>query len=221
LGRQYCVRQALAARTSGRDCTLSGWPTPNAMEGGQTSRSGERKDELLMGGVAKLCGWPTPQTHDVRERGNTEADHHYSPHDLSNAVKLSGWPTPRQEDGECCGAHRGVPDTLKAATKLAGWPTPISQDAKHSGTAPSGPGAAEKLVYTVQRVVTPSPMRLKATGEMLTGSSAQMDGGGPLRPEHSRWLMGLPAVWDDCAVTAMPSTRRSRRRSLRPVENNP
>ncbi len=36
---------------------LSGWPTPNAMEGGSTSRGGDRKNELLMGG---LVGWPTP-----------------------------------------------------------------------------------------------------------------------------------------------------------------
>ena len=40
---------------------LAGWPTPNVMEGGQTSRSGERKGELLMGGIAKLCG-PTRLT---------------------------------------------------------------------------------------------------------------------------------------------------------------
>jgi len=29
------------------------WPTPNAMEGGQTSRSGKRKGELLMGGLVR------------------------------------------------------------------------------------------------------------------------------------------------------------------------
>jgi len=28
---------------------LTGWPTPNAMAGGSTSRSGNRKDELLIG----------------------------------------------------------------------------------------------------------------------------------------------------------------------------
>jgi hypothetical protein len=36
---------------------LAAWPTPNAMEGGQTSRSGKRKDEKLMGG---LVSGPTP-----------------------------------------------------------------------------------------------------------------------------------------------------------------
>jgi len=32
---------------------LAGWPTPNTMEGGQTSRSGNRKGELLMGGILR------------------------------------------------------------------------------------------------------------------------------------------------------------------------
>lgn len=36
---------------------LASWPTPNAMEGGQTSRSGERRDEMLMGGMVK----PSPE----------------------------------------------------------------------------------------------------------------------------------------------------------------
>ena len=36
---------------------LASWPTPNAMEGGQTSRSGERKDEMLMGGMVQ----PSPE----------------------------------------------------------------------------------------------------------------------------------------------------------------
>src|SRR5208337_4802906 len=51
LRRRYLVRRVLEVQTRDTACTLSGWPTPNVMEGGQTSRSGERKDELLMGGV--------------------------------------------------------------------------------------------------------------------------------------------------------------------------
>jgi len=43
---------------------LTGWPTPNTMTGGQTSRGGDRIGEPLMAGAAQLCGWPTPATTD-------------------------------------------------------------------------------------------------------------------------------------------------------------
>jgi hypothetical protein len=36
-----------------RQAALAGWPTPNGMEGGHTSRGGDRKDELLMGGLVR------------------------------------------------------------------------------------------------------------------------------------------------------------------------
>src|ERR1035438_4712519 len=49
------------------------------------SISALRASEPLTEGSV-FIGWPTPQKHDERERGNTEADHHYFPHDLSNAA---------------------------------------------------------------------------------------------------------------------------------------
>jgi hypothetical protein len=59
------------------------------------------------------------------------------------------------------------------------------------------------------------PARLTATGEMLIGSSAAMESGGQLNPAHPRWLMGLPPEWDDCAVMAMQSLPKQRKRSLK------
>jgi hypothetical protein len=42
-----------APMENGGGCLVAGWETPNAMDGGQTSRGGDRKDELLLGGQAK------------------------------------------------------------------------------------------------------------------------------------------------------------------------
>jgi hypothetical protein len=35
---------------------------------------------------------------------------------------------------------------------------------------------------------------------------------GALNPEFVSWLMGFPPEWDACAPTAMPSSRKSRRK---------
>ncbi|EED98626.1 conserved hypothetical protein [Burkholderia multivorans CGD1] len=51
------------------------------------------------------------------------------------------------------------------------------------------------------------------TGEML---SAPTEIVGCLNPALSRSLMGLPAMWDDCAPTATRSTPKRQRNSSSP-----
>src|SRR5438045_9695606 len=51
----------------------------------QRMKAGPRKTVTSLQVMAKL--WPTPQTHDVRKRGNTNADAHYYPHVLAYAVE--------------------------------------------------------------------------------------------------------------------------------------
>ena len=132
-----------------------------------------------------------------------------------------GWPTPAARDwrsesasdefnAERWAHSRGKP--LSAVVLLAGWPTPTSTDAARGVLPPRPQDTGIPLGQMVALIDKNRPARLTATGELLTGSSAGMDGGGQLNPAHSRWLMGLPPEWGACAPTAMPSSRSKQKR---------
>jgi hypothetical protein len=113
-------------------------------------------------------------------------------------------------------AQNGNNDSSRKTVALAGWPTPAQTDHKggyEGGRTRNGKLSTDRLDVAAQIA---GPARLTASGEMLTGSSAGMESGGQLNPAHSRWLMGYPPEWDDCAVTAMPSSRKSQPRGSKP-----
>ena len=179
--------------TLGMASTLTGWPTPNTMTGGQTSRGGDRIGEPLMAGAAQLCGWTTT-TRDWK--------------DTAGDIK------PRADTG------KDRFDQLPRQANLAGWRTPTCQSPnslRGEGQDPEKRLAQGHTVNLTDEVNwlknNPQPARLTATGEMLTGSFAGMENGGQLNPAHSRWLMGLPIEWDAYAPTVTPSSRKSRKRS--------
>ena len=128
-----------------------------------------------------------------------------------------GWPTPRSvESGHSTGnpakafSHRS---RLEDMIFLAGWPTPATRDGKggyQGGRMRDGKLSTDVLDVTAQLA---EPCRWTASGEMLTGSCAGMESGGQLNPALSRWLMGLPTVWDACAAMATPLSRPRRKRS--------
>ena len=231
-GRQICALRASVRRTSAKDSGSMGpWPTPATTDhkggylGGRIRNGKWSTDQLDV--TAQLSGWGTPSVSDdnnsrmgeeamarewVRPGGSKSSL-------AKQAAVLSGWPTTscsndraarpaimKREDGT------KNQQRLQDITELSGWPTPNASNGSGGGQAKrfTNPERSNELNDCVMLT---QPIRLTATGETLIGSDAAMESSGQLNPAHSRWLMGLPPVWDDCAVTAMQSLPRSRKPS--------
>lgn len=153
---------------------LSAWPTPNAMEGGQTSRGGKRKEEKLMGGIVKLASWPTPM--DDNANNATRASGVFN-----SLTRTATWATPASRDFRSNDASEDYHEKHREQTRGKPLNEEVHQLLTASGPAPNGSTAATK-----------------STGQL-----------GQLNPGHSRWLMGLPLIWDLCGMAIQRSSRRS------------
>jgi hypothetical protein len=167
---------------------------------------------------------PTPQVHDDKKRGNTMADNHYYPHDLSNTVELSAVPTPNAMEGgqtSRSGSRKGEL-LMGGIVQLASVHTPNLDDCNNTTRAS---GQFGSLVRDVQLASVPDgslrsrldqlprQAQLADSGVTATGGTPATKSTGQLDPDYFRWLMGLPTEFSSCADTAMQLLRKSRKLS--------
>ena len=138
-----------------------------------------------------------------------------------SGIGITGWATPTTRDHKDGAAPSvitsGRSDKLPHAVQLSGWPTAVAGDEKRRYSTTE---AAMRRIQSGKQVsleaialISQGPGRLTTHGEMLIGSAAETTSGGQLNPAHSRWLMGFPPEWDDCAPTETPSFLNKRRNS--------
>ena len=158
-------------------------------------------------------GWPTPTRQDAASSGSigyAKSATHTPGLTLTDAARTTaGWPTPMAGTPAQNGNNAaGNNDSSRRTVELANWPTARKSDGDKGVRTMQG-AAREKERKGGEGLDLPTTATL-VSGQTSNGSDAATAKPGQLNPAFSRWLMGYPTEWDDCAPTATRSSRKSR-----------
>jgi hypothetical protein len=183
--------------------TASGlWATLRATDGekgGPNMKFGAGGQPLPAMAAQSL--WQTMVADDALDREKGKVNSRGEPKLSAQAIQASAWPTPTTRD------HKdGQPCENVKVNGLLGrmvWPKPTSLAHAKDGNNEAGNSAG-----------------LVAIRNHAIGQSAQTEKPGALNPEFVCWLMGFPAEWVSCGVSAMRSIpappRLSSKRRVKP-----
>lgn len=122
------------------------WVTPTSAlaTGGQTSRSGARKGELLLSGQVQQS-WVTPQARDGEQRGvQSMRERVAQGHSMSLPEQVKDWPTANARDWKDTGPTQGARKSPNLGTMVHHeWPTPAATPYGTSNNGCPGDGREE------------------------------------------------------------------------------
>ena len=177
------------------------WQTPKGVEGGNRSRGGSRKGELLLGGQA--TEWPTPRSitggSETAERKKELGRKNSGGGDLQAEVEK--WPTPASRDVKGANSKTHCEKTGTGRKPMDQLPnyvafSPLARAIEKDGDKSSRPSPASHR---------------RSSSPTLIEQQRNTAGRKRLSPFFVEWLMGWPIGWSGFAPVEMGSWLSSQR----------